>query len=76
MAASVPYNDSNTDRWAAVPVLPALGGKLNRTMPTLRSAREARRIATSLPTRAASMVARSGQECMSAAEFDAVNVHA
>ena len=41
-----------------------------------RHAREARRIATSLPTRAASMAARSGQECMSAAEFDAVKVHA
>jgi hypothetical protein len=48
-----------------VPVAPALGGKLNTTSATLRSARCERRSATSRPTRAASMSARSGQLNMS-----------
>ena len=54
-------------RKAAVPVLPAFGGKLNSTIATLRSARSARRSATSLATRAASISARSVQTCMSRA---------
>ena len=40
--------------------MPALGGKLNSTVATLRSARGPRRSATSLATRAASIAARSG----------------
>jgi hypothetical protein len=47
IAGSVLCSDSNTDRKAAVPVLPALGGKLNTTSATLRSARSLRRSATS-----------------------------
>ncbi len=58
-------SDSKTDRNAAVPVLPAFGGKLKTTAARRRSARSLRRRSTSLPTRAASASARSEQVCMS-----------
>ena len=56
-----------------MPVLPALGGKLNSTTATLRSARCLRRRATSLSTRAASISARSTQVCMSRPRLDGGN---
>ena len=59
-----------------MPVLPALGGKLNSTIPTRRSARSERRRATSRETRAASTPARSMQTCMSRAVSDAGNTQA
>ena len=74
MAAIVLNSDSNTDRNAAVPVLPALGGKLKITAATLRCARSARRRSISLPTRAASMSARSMQLCMSCDSATFLNV--
>ena len=67
MASKVCHNDSKTAKKAAVPILPALGGKLNNTIATLRSLRSLRFKATILLTRAANMMARSGQECMSCA---------
>ena len=51
---SVLCSDSNTDRYAAVPVLPALGGKLNSTIAILRSARGVWRSVTRRSSRAAS----------------------
>ena len=52
-----------------MPVVPALGGKLNSTVAILRSARSDRRSATSLATRAASFAARSGFGTMSREQF-------
>ena len=65
MAVSVRCRDSNTERKAAVPVLPALGGKLNSTIATLRSRRSERRSATRRAVRDASISARSLQTCIS-----------
>ena len=58
-------SDSNTAKYAAVPVLPELGGKLKMTMATLRWARSERRKSTNLPTRADNMAVRSVQVNMS-----------
>ena len=59
--------DSNTLKCAAVPMRPALGGKLNITSATLRSCLTVLRIAMSLVTRAANMAVRSTQVNMSCA---------
>ena len=48
-----------------MPVAPAFGGKLKRTMASFRSATGVRRSATMRPTRAASIAARSGWARMS-----------
>ena len=61
---SVLNSESNTERYAAVPDAPALGGKLNSTTRDLAlGARPVRRSATSRATRAASMPA--ARCCMS-----------
>jgi hypothetical protein len=60
---------------AAVPVLPAFGGKLNRTIATLRSRRSARWMATRRAVRDASISARSLQTCISPATSERENVH-
>ena len=57
-------------------MLPAFGGKLNTTTATLRSARATRRSAINLSVRAANMMARSGQVCMSCALSVALKVQA
>ena len=58
-------SDWNTDKYAAVPTLPALGGKLNSTMASLRSARGLSRSRTRRSTRAVSISVRSMQVNMS-----------
>ena len=57
--------DSKTLKCAAVPMRPALGGKLKITKATLRSCFTVLRIAINLVTRAASMAVRSMQVNMS-----------
>ena len=65
---SVLCSDSNTDRNAAVPVLPALGGKLKRTMPILRlGALAAAQVRPACRRARPSMSARSVHACMSRA---------
>ena len=58
-------SEANTDRCAAVPVAPALGGKLNSTMASLRSPTGVARSATIRATRAARAAARPGWLFMS-----------
>ena len=60
---------------AAEPVAPAFGGKLNRTIARLRSARSERRSATSLATLPASASARSGHACISRVSADGGKAH-